>query len=357
MKNSKIIFLKLISFILIKLKLLIKYGSNVNCVTFSNAPKNENTYHNSCYFPLIYLIRNYNEENKYEVLELLLQNEANPSFCDSNTGITPIRAAIAKKDTKYIELLLKYGADIKYLDECGSLLMRAIYNAEITKLLIDNDVGIVKNEFALNEAICLYHLEQDDYFLAVVNLLFEYYRKKNCLNMKDENGFTALSYCIYFNDKTMINRLLLNGVDVNDKIGQNANALWLAALFSTKDIFLQLLSNTKDINLKANIREIHFESGSFKEDLTTIEVAFQTRKYDIVKILKDCGASIDKILKNLKDLRSEPDEEHKELLNYLLKPLSLQSLCAINLRKYALKSKCVLDELPKCLQDRVLFKF
>jgi hypothetical protein len=183
-----------------------------------------------------------------------------------------------------------------------------------------------------------------------------YYHQENCLNKRDVNGITPLVYCIFANDTKMIKRLLSMNADPNIRTNLNANAFWFAAAFANKNTFLQLLPYTEEIDLKANF-QINDYQYSFIDSVTPIEVAFEREEYDLVRILKDCGASIDPILREFEDTRWELDKTKTLLWDYLLEPLSLKNLIANFLHEFAFESKSILDELPKSLKDRVLFKF
>ncbi|MCP4177768.1 MAG: hypothetical protein GY756_08380 [bacterium] len=138
-------------------KFLVNNGANVNEHTYWGTPIGVASYKGH-YKIVEYLINNGATVNsksrtgmsplfsavvtgKTEVVNLLLQNEADPNFEQPMTQDTPLIIASKKGEIKIISLLIKYGANINYQGVGGfTALNWALLdnNIEIVKLLVQN---------------------------------------------------------------------------------------------------------------------------------------------------------------------------------------------------------------------------
>ncbi len=147
--------------------------------------------------------------NSPEIVEILLENGANPNIKDKN-GYTPLHRAVIRYSYKIVYLLLKYGADPNIKDKHGyTPLHRAV-------------------------------IEQDP---KLVELLLKH---KADPNIKDSHGFTPLERAFMFEDIDMAykigNLLLKYNADpfVTDRRGRNLFEKLSSAKGESKKL-LQLL--------------------------------------------------------------------------------------------------------------------
>lgn len=98
------------------------------------------------------------------------------------------------------------------------------------------------------------------------------------VNVKDEDGNTALIIAAIFGHNTIAQILLANGADVNAKDNDGKTALMWAAFNGQTAIVRLLLSTGADVNIKDNFGK------------TALMKADSSGNTDIVKLLKNAGA-------------------------------------------------------------------
>jgi len=176
-----------------------------------------------------------------DVVELLLENEANPNAKDV-IGWTPLHWAADAGRTEVVKVLLEYQAHVNVRDDEGETpLFRAACwgNAETAKLLVENGAKIdIKDKYGR----MLLHRAAWRGRAKAVKYLLEHL-PEDFINKQDECGETAL-HCAASGDRPVTARTLIElGADVNIKDKYNKTALDIA-----KDPeVIKVIKNTKKI--------------------------------------------------------------------------------------------------------------
>jgi len=192
--------------------------------------------------PLIYLMNDHHFllKDKLEMIEKLLIKGANVNFID-NYKNSPLIYAVQNRQLPIIKLLVKYGANVNYINKGKSLLMYAIELGEvkITKYLIDHHANV-------------YFKDKFDYYDMIEAIdenrkteMFEYLTRSNVnifpshiikdiihderfyllkilisnhvnINMKDSKGNTPLVYAIKKRSQQMVDYLIDCGADIHN---------------------------------------------------------------------------------------------------------------------------------------------
>lgn len=192
---------------------------------------------NNLFTPLMYAVINAN----YELVELLLLNNANPNIKDINDN-TPLIRAISRcsGDDEYfkiIQILLTYGADVKV----GLL---ALCNNEFHNKFIDIIVQLLNHNIDVNTRdsqkwsplmlICRYSQNID-----VIKLLLN---SGADVNFTDHDNWSALIITCRFNNNLEIAKLLLAyGAKVNIRTNDGDTPLNLACMYTNNYDFIKLL--------------------------------------------------------------------------------------------------------------------
>jgi ankyrin repeat protein len=204
------------------------------------------------YTPLMYAI----DMERYEIIELLIQNSANLDLC-TNMG-SPIAHAARKNNFEIIKLLLDNGADInndfRRRDNSwknpSAIFEAAVHlNFELFDYLISRGADVNRGRW----------LEGENALMAVLSNSYSYPFRGNI---------------VYRNETIrMINKLIENGINVNHN-AYYGNALTDAAFHNDEEAVDLLLKNGADLN------NIIIESGK-----RTYEDIFSLKNPKINEIL------------------------------------------------------------------------
>jgi ankyrin repeat protein len=211
--------------------------------------------------------------NTYDILLLLLTNK-NLKIINSRNqnNLSPLMYAIKLNKIKYIELLLKYGADTYTWDiENNTPLLYATEtnNYELTELLLkykaNPNLYFTSNEYKSP----LYNAVQNDN-QKIIQLLFDYgandlmyiyietdnYEKfknlitRDNINKTNSNGDTLLYYAAQKNNLDFVELLLENGADpnINNIKEKNQSPLYHAIINNNYEMVKVLLKYNADYN-------------------------------------------------------------------------------------------------------------
>jgi ankyrin repeat protein len=161
-----------------------------------------------------YLTDVINKDN-YEALKFLLKYNANPNYAIRVPEYTPLGEAVRKSNKQIVDLLIKHGADVNIKDRYKETpLDKAIRedNLEMVKYLIEEKNAEYKSHFGI--ACAGGNLEIIEYLLS----------KNASIKKADNYPFHPLYFAVRNDDHNLLNLLIENGVDVNEKASDDLNS-------------------------------------------------------------------------------------------------------------------------------------
>lgn len=100
------------------------------------------------------------------------------------------------------------------------------------------------------------------------------------INTKDENGWSALMYSIYYEHKKITKLLIENKANVNEKNVIGWTPLMLAAWYGDKETVKLLIEAGADVNERDNFGN------------TALSYAIERKKDEIINLLRENGAKL-----------------------------------------------------------------
>jgi len=253
-------------------KYLVKNGADINTIDINYDNLLHGCIHHQTYDILLYFLSNKkiniindrNNDNETALLyavkqlkedtikyvELLLKYGADPNITCDKDGNTPLIYTIKNNNYELSEVLLKYGANPnQYFTFMGysSPLYYAVKNKN------SNLMQLLFNYHA-NDLMYIY-IEMNNYDMFK-NLL-----GKKTLNIKNSNGDTLLLFAVNRNKINFVELLLENGADPNicNHKNRNESPLYQAIMNRNYNIFKLLIKYKADYNHRLTVNEF---SGS-----------------------------------------------------------------------------------------------
>ncbi|MEK6982505.1 MAG: ankyrin repeat domain-containing protein [Candidatus Micrarchaeota archaeon] len=222
-----------------------------------------------------------------------LKNGVDVDWKDS-TGGTPLIKATETGQIEAIKFLLKNGADINAQNNGGTtalIMATMIGDSKIVKLLIENgaDTNLTTNSFGLRSfsmstrtniweefiygnynALMITAIRRD---IKIAEILIN----KTNLDVKDNDGQTALMFATYSGADKIIKLLLENGADVNvqDKLGRTA--LMISRELSKAKLLIEAGSDIDLVDICGN---------------NALFYAIRHGKQKVMELLIDNGANV-----------------------------------------------------------------
>ncbi len=200
--------------------------------------------------PPLYLAFEY---DNLDFFEYLLSIGADPNLPSDYFGIPLISWVVMKSKIEFIQLLLKYNTDVMRKDTKGYNIgyTPIIYsmiqdNQKITELLLNNGANInqyiPKNFSSTKMTILMYSIKYNKTNSSVL------LNRDLNLELKDNEGRTALFYAIEDNKLDLVDSLLKKGANPNSLDNNNNSPLILATYKTSLPIIKKLLSYNANIN-------------------------------------------------------------------------------------------------------------
>lgn len=217
------------------IKLIIENNINLDARTNTG----ETALHYACNFQL------------YDVVKLLLEKGADPNIQDYEHEITPLMYCIILRNKKFIEILLKYKADINLQDYYG--------NSPLHYLINENDVELFDYFIKFKPNVNLYNAENKlpihialEKFNNNTYHFVKHLIEKSNLNLQNHIGNTSL-HLLIVNDVWEQNIDLLEKKELNIYLKNKNNKTILDYIDdSKKNKFIDLVVKSFLWNLKKN---------------------------------------------------------------------------------------------------------
>ena len=240
--------------------------------------------------------------NQLNIVQFLIDNGADVNE-KVDFGYTALMIAALRRDPEIVSLLIKAGADVnaktKMNDETRS--------ADVPEGLSDKTAIMIASERGFFDIVeILSQSGAGEYELSVENFIelcangtlqqVEAAIKKMAdINAKANwNGAscTSLIAAVSNNQLNVIQLLIDNGADVNEKVVFGYTALMIAALRHDPEIVSLLIKAGADVNARTKMDD-EARSANMPEELsdkTAIMLASEKGYFDIVEILSQSGA-------------------------------------------------------------------
>jgi ankyrin repeat protein len=216
------------------IKMLLDQGANPNIML------------NDGFIPLIYAA----QEGKLKICSLLIEKGAIVDTRSAN-GQTALFAAVRNRHLKVAEFLINKDTDINTRDFLGRtpLLYAAAYGDSLmcVKLLSCNANLAIKDDDEVNALMAAVINNR----INIVSLLVQ---KGMSVNTKDINGMTPLMIACGNGNIKLANLLIKNKAEINT-VNNNENSLTIAILHNNYEMVEFLIENGADVNQKLNAAE------------------------------------------------------------------------------------------------------
>ena len=238
------------------------------------------------------------EENKYQIVELLIEKGADVNAVQSDSELTPLYEAVIFEHYDIAELLVNNGADVNAANKDGETpldLASFQNNDEISELLRNHGGkhGLIHGAVAGGD------------FNAVKQFLEEGIEVD--LKVENEVRPTPLHTAVMYNQGDIVKLLIVEGADVNANTEKEVTPLMYAAFGGSMELVELLIGEGADVNAEDSgqktaleVVETEIESDTFEQKEAKIKIAELLRKHG--------GKSKSKEGKEL-DLDGEPASE------------------------------------------------
>lgn len=211
------------------------------------------------------------KKNFKDIVQLLIDNHASIDIKDKLEELTPLFYAIKKNNIDIAKILIENGADINTKDRYHVSPIHFVvenYYIDMLKLLIEKGVDINDN-YRRRRYVPL-HIAVYKGNFNIVQLLIDNHA---CLNVKNDDGDTALHHALKYKQPDIAKLLIENDIDLSMKNSSLDTYLHCAIYYRYSDIARILIEKGVDIDA----------INSYK--YTPLIFAIKERNIDIARLL------------------------------------------------------------------------
>ncbi len=178
--------------------------------------------------------------DNYEMARYLVEEKGADINAKNEYGWTALTYASDEEHLNMVKYLVENGADI------DSEALTVTRNLEIFEYLLEKgNVDINSVGYLGMTALSLSSIEEGDFEM------FKYLLKKGVdVNVKNDDGSTALMVASLYGNLEMVKYLIENGADINAKDNDGSTALIYASKWANLEEVEYLVKNGADINIK-----------------------------------------------------------------------------------------------------------
>nr|ABF85695.1 potassium channel [Nicotiana rustica] len=202
-------------------------------------------------------------------LEELLKARLDPDIGDAQ-GRTPVHIAASKGHEECVMVLLRHGCNIHLRDVNGNTaLWEAIAAKQHSTFRILYHWASVSDPYVAGELLCTAAKRND---LTVMKELLEH---GLIVDSKDRHGSTAIHVALEENHEDMVNLLLMNGAEINDKFKHKLSSMNLSEMLQKREVGHRVIvpDTMDEVAQKWREQEQKYNSGSTRRDQSCFRVS------------------------------------------------------------------------------------
>lgn len=267
-------------------KFLLKHGANVN----SRDGDGRTALHITSLCP---------DYENLDTIKFIIKNGGDVNIRDIR-GRTPLHIAVATSVLNVVKILVDAGADVGVKDSggCTALHCVAFRNSLVYDIDIYDDYPPRKYEKLYIHCPIYVKNFIASYALDIVEILVA--KCNGIVNMKDEDGRTALHSAVLGDRSKLVGLLVEFNTDVNIKDNSGCTVLHLAAEKNQFDVVKLFIEHDANVNTQDNkgctalhksIRNGRLDTMS--DDYNELHLVHCKGQSETAKLLVECGANID----------------------------------------------------------------
>lgn len=204
---------------------------------------------------------------KYQAVELLLKNGANPNIANSlEHNMAPLHLSMNISKIDIANILIFYGADVNAVDDySGTPLVFAVIENDIEKVVLLLKSGAYIN--GMNDLEPIFFVKS----IPILNILLEHGANLHSIS---RGGDTVLFMPSQFGEADLVQKLIELGIDVNHQNNDGVTALMCAAGIGKMDHVKIFINAGADPSIKD------------KEGKTALDYAKEKGYQEIVEYLE-----------------------------------------------------------------------
>ncbi|XP_057317896.1 ankyrin-3-like [Microplitis mediator] len=283
------------------------------------------------------------QQGSVKVAQFLLSKGADVNICGKN-GESPLTIAIEKKNFKLFQLLLDTGAEI---NDCPNKILPlhqavAVSNVDVTKFFLERgvDVNVICKCLVSKYSDCTpLQLAVSTENLEIINLLLKH---KADVNISTEKLGSPTGIAVDRNNYELYELLLKAGADINKpsnmtllhravgannyriandliKLGADVNAInrsGTSKYSGCSPLQISIMNENKKIATLLLEKQAKVDDEKFVK--TPLGIACEWGNFELVKILVNAGADINKISNHAMPLYWAVDKPNYQIVKYLI---------------------------------------
>ena len=246
------------------------------------------------------------EQDNIELIEYLIENNANLDLKDTNTGATALLLASQNNNYRAVKILLEHNANVNIqadLEDTALIVASAKNNVDVIKILLEYKANMdIQSRTGLYSLLIAAQNNHKD----TVEILLSHNANPN-LRAK-ENGYTSLHMPTYRGYGKIVKMLLSAGANPNVQDNDGDTPLLLAAREGHNNIVKILINENADLDIKNNNGDTALALASYRNHQEIAKLLLETQANPNIQA-KDGSTALSFALKN----------NNKELITLLIK--------------------------------------